>query len=113
MNNKIILTSLGGVLIIGAGLLSLFIGGKNSAGVALDEQAKTFGPPIDAYLKARSFGMKLEKLQKLDVDDSGDIATATCIMKDAEGMYNLGVKWMFTFEKSKDGKWQVKGHEAE
>ena len=42
----------------------------------------------------------LESLQKLQLDDSGDTATATGIMKDAEGMYNLGVKWAFTFEKS-------------
>lgn len=69
---------------------------------------KPFEAAIADYCKSHSFGMKVKEFVNIDVD--GNSATAVCKMAEAEGTYNVSVKWTFTLVKGSDGKWKVSNH---
>ncbi len=95
---------------IGAVAVSMFlffIGcGKGEAKIS-QQDTEPFKMAIQEYLKAKNYGMDVSSFDELSAN--GENASATCKLKEAEGMVNVKVTWEFSFEK-KDGKWQVKNH---
>jgi len=63
-----------------------------------------FESAVTDYLKKNSMGMKIGEFKSLSV--SGDTATGTVSMKEADDLYNVNVKWEFTFKKNQDG-WEA------
>ena len=68
-----------------------------------------FEAAIAAYLKQNNLGMKVAEFKSLTV--TGDSATGTVAMQEAEGMYDLKVTWVFTFRKDKDG-WKAVSYKS-
>ena len=53
--------------------------------------------------------MRVTEFESLDV--TGETATAVCRLEEASGLYSMGVRWRFTFQR--DGQdWKATGHEA-
>lgn len=89
-------------------IATLFLAAGCGSGSGTRADATPFKAAITAYLSERSMGMQVTEFKKLKVQDQ--TATATCVMKDTEGLYGMGVTWDFTFEKSAAG-WKAVRHE--
>ena len=72
---------------------------------AIDETP--FKAAITQYLSEHSMGMQVTEFKELKIQDQ--TATALCVMKDAEGLYGMGVTWNFEFEKTDEG-WKAPRH---
>lgn len=68
-----------------------------------------FQAAITSYLAHKSMGMKVTKFQSLQVE--GEAATAVCRLEEASGLYSMGVRWRFTFQRDRQG-WRATEHEA-
>lgn len=77
-------------------------GNKNSA------EAEAIKPELEqamvAYLKQNSMGMTPTEIGAVTLD--GEKADAIIKLKDAEGLYAMGVTWKVSFEKS-NGTWKA------
>jgi alanine racemase len=71
---------------------------------------KAFESAIGKYCKAHSYGMKIKSFES--ILEKGSEATAVCKMEEAEGLYNMSVKWTFSLAKNESGEWEVKSHIA-
>jgi hypothetical protein len=84
-----------------------------AAGCGKKETVKADTAPFQAaitkYLADKSMDMKVTEFQSLEA--TGDTATAVCRLAEASGLYNMGVRWRFTFQRHGE-VWQVTGHEA-
>jgi len=82
-----------------------------TAGCGKDEAATDTAPfqaAIAKYLAGKSMGMEVTEFESLEA--TGETATAVCRLTEASGLYNMGVRWRFTFER--DGQaWRVAAHE--
>jgi len=68
-----------------------------------------FQAAITSYLAAKSMNMKVTELESLEV--AGETATAVCRLEEASGLYSMGVRWRFTFQRDRQG-WRATEHEA-
>ena len=83
-----------------------------AAGCGKDEPAADTAPfqaAITKYLAGKSMGMTVTEFESLDV--TGETATAVCRLEEASGLYSMGVRWRFTFERDRQD-WKATGHEA-
>lgn len=91
-------------LVIVAVPLALVSGGCGKKQTEAISDMVPFESAITAYLDKNSMGMKIGEIKSLSV--SGDTATGTVSMKEADDLYNVNVKWEFTFQKNQDG-WEA------
>jgi hypothetical protein len=100
---KIFLAVLGAVVVVAA--VVLLSGDK---GAAVPTETAGFRQAIGDYLSARSMDMEVTEFES--VDAQGQKATAVCRLKESSGLHGLAVRWEFSFERGRDGSWEVLGH---
>ena len=83
-----------------------------AAGCAREEAAADTAPfqaAVTSHLAANRMHMKVTRFESLEV--AGETATAVCRLEEASGLYGMGVRWRFTFERDRQG-WRATDHEA-
>jgi len=93
------------VWLVGLVLLCLVGCGKEEAAA----DTAPFQAAITSYLAARSMSMKVTDFESLEL--AGETATAVCRLEEASGLYSMGVRWRFTFQRDRQG-WRATEHEA-
>ncbi|NQU09298.1 hypothetical protein HQ590_00785 [bacterium] len=84
----------------------------NKPPVAQAVDPRPFEAAIIDYLDRQQFGMKIAKLERIDLQSDAGTATVVCRMQEAEETYALTVTWTFSLRRREDGGWQVTTHRA-
>ncbi len=95
------------VAVLFSAALAISLAGCGRKTPEITRDTGPFKAAIEEYCKAKNFGMAVDSFDSMEIKDKG--GTVTCKMKEAEGTYNMTVKWQFTVEE-KDGKWKVSSH---
>jgi hypothetical protein len=93
------------LLLVSVSLLAFGCGRKPPS----SEETGPFEPAIAEYLQQQGMGMKVGEFKTLGV--TGDTATATVAMQDAEGLYKMNVTWEFSFQKQAN-EWRTVSHQT-
>ncbi len=89
------------------GVLLLCAAGCGKEEVTAD--TAPFQAAVTSYLAQKNMGMKVTEFKSLEIE--GETATAVCRLEEASGLYNIGVRWRFTFQQGPQG-WKVTEHKA-
>jgi hypothetical protein len=86
-------------------LAIIMVGCGKDAAPAVDPAP--FQAAVDDYCRSRNYGMAIAEVVALK--ETGETATMTCKMKEAEGLYGIAVVWEFSLRQD-GGRWVVEGH---
>ena len=84
---------------------------ETPAGPQFKENTAAWEKAIAEYLEARNMDMAADALDQFKIE--GDTATVVYAMKQKDEIYNLRVRWKFTFKRTPDGGWRVETYQAE
>ena len=90
-----------------AGALMLWAAGCARKAEKVD--TAPFEAAVTSYLAQKSMGMAVTEFQSIAIE--GEAAVAVCRLEESSGLYKMGVRWRFTFQRAPDG-WKVTKHEA-